>query len=118
MKILVFNMEIFPDESLATSSDQFAKITANPSDGRLYKPGKFWCPDAPFDPFYLELILVQKYYIFAVSIQGKLKIFDGSNFMMEFSISYSDNYASWFKYDRKFKVSCFHMALPSYAFLE
>ena len=95
----------FPDESLATSADQSDKTSANPSNGRLYKPELFWCPKAPFRDFYLELILVQEYYIFAVSIQGKLRDFIDSNFTTDFSISYSGSYANWLKYDRKFKVS-------------
>ena len=94
----------FPDESLATSSDQFDKVLANPRDGRLYKPWKMWCPKDPSKDFYLELILVEKYYIFAVSVQARPRM-SNNNFKMNLAISYSDNYASWKKYNAEFNVS-------------
>ncbi len=96
----------FPDESLATSSDQFDKDHANPRDGRLYKPWKFWSPLYFDDPSYLELILVEKYYIFAVSVQGQPQA-SKNNFTMNLAITYSNNYARWKKYNAKFRVSNF-----------
>jgi hypothetical protein len=95
--------EIFPD-SLATSSDQFDNGDANPRNGKLYTPNKFWCPYDQSEASYLELILVQKYYIFAVSIQGR-PTSSGKIFTRAFSISYSDDYTNWEEYNTKFKVS-------------
>ena len=92
----------FPDESLATSADQYKKGGANPSNGKLYKPWTFWCPNDREKFFYLELVLVQKYYMFAVSIHGRLVTGD---FKTDFTISYSQDYASWPQYDATFTVS-------------
>ena len=91
----------FPDESLATSDVQFRKDFAHPSNGRLYKPWKFWCPSVHSESFYLELVLVQKYYIFAASIQGH---FVSNDFKTEFTISYSLDYEKWQQYDTTFTV--------------
>ena len=94
----------FPDVSLATSFNQFDEDHANPRDGRLYKPWKFWCADDIFAPSYLELILVQKYYVFAVSVQVKT-LTSNEAFTINFTILYSDNYAHWTHYNSQFKVS-------------
>ena len=93
----------FPDGSFATSSNQFDEVPASPSNGRLYKPWTFWCPKSLFEYFYLELILVQKYYIFAVSIHGQLV--SHKDFRTDFSISYSQDYDIWQQYDGTFTVS-------------
>ncbi|CAB4038087.1 Hypothetical predicted protein, partial [Paramuricea clavata] len=90
-----------PDESLTTSSDQFDQA-GYPHNGRLYKPWKFWSPSYYDEPFYLELILVQNYYIFAASVHGRLST-SNNNFTMEFSISYSENYATWKQYNPNFR---------------
>lgn len=94
-------MAIFPDESLATSSQQFDKDDPNLRNGRLYNPWEFWCPDSIKDPSYLELILAQKYYIFAVSIQGQFGI---QGFTDEVRIIYADDYENWKEYNTTFKV--------------
>lgn len=106
------NSTVFPDESLATSPDEFDTNFANPKDGRLYEPEKMWCPKLANEPFYLELILVKKYYIFAVSIQAKL-LDDDRNTKTNFSISYSDNYAIWQHYNAIFQVSFLKMITSS-----
>ena len=100
----------FPDESLATSSEQFDKDHANPRDGRLYKPSKFWCPNNIFKPSYLELILVEKYFVFALSVQGR-PVTSDENFAINFSISYSENYAHWKSCSSKFRVSFHHQCI-------
>ncbi|XP_028410342.1 uncharacterized protein LOC114532921 [Dendronephthya gigantea] len=92
---------VFPDESLATSSNQFDKVLHNPRDGRLYKPWEWWSPKNRYLPFYLELILVQQYYLFAVSVQGQ----STSNYMKDFRVSFSDNYRNWKDYNTKFIVN-------------
>ena len=97
----------FPDESLATSSEQFDKDHANPRDGRLYKPSKFWCPSNISKPSYLELILVEKYFVFAVSVQGR-RLTSDENFAINFGLSYSENYAHWRSCNSKFRVSFHH----------
>ena len=92
-----------PDESLSTSSGQFDK-DHYPRNGRLYRPWEFWQPIYDGESFYLELILVQKHYIFAISVQGKLPT-SNNNFTMKFSITYSENYANWKQYNTNFRVS-------------
>ena len=97
----------FPDQSLATSADQFSdNIDATkPDNGRLYKPSVFWCPKDNFKPnVYLELILVQEYYLFAVSVQGYLV--SSADFTKDFRVSYSQDYADWEEYNQLFSVSC------------
>ena len=95
---------VLPDASFATSPEQFVKDTNNPRDGRLYKPWEFFCQKDLFDPFYLELIVVQKYYVFAISVQGKRSKVDRN---VGFKVSYSDNYADWMDYNRKYTVSIY-----------
>jgi hypothetical protein len=107
------NSATFTDESFATTLKQFS--TENkPRDGRLYKPQSFWCSRRAALPSYLELILVQEYYLFAVSVQGQT-LSDDSDFAMEFEISYSDNYANWKQYNTKtkFRVSYFYLRYSS-----
>ena len=94
------------DASLATSSNQFDKDDANPRDGRLYKPLKFWCPADRYEPSYLEFILVEKYYIFAVSVQGQ-PLQSGDDFASEFTIAYSTNYRKWKEFNAKYKVGSY-----------
>lgn len=105
---------ILPDESLDTSTEQFNDI-APPYDGRLYKPGQFWCPIKAYKSSYLELVLVEKYYIFAVSIQGRALSTD-PYFVMDIHLSYSEKYSNWRKYDTTFKVSYFFSVLISTSF--
>ena len=99
---------VFHNESLATSANQFDLVNSNPHDGRLYKPCKWWCPRSPFHSFYLELILVEKYYIFAVSVDGRRT---SSNFTKSFDVSYSDDYAKWIQNNDKYTVSTPYITL-------
>ena len=103
----------FSDQSLATSSSQFDKNKANPVNGRLYTPWKFWCPKISYKSSYLELILVKKFYIFAATFHGQISDEgrQSENFTMDISILYSNNYAEWEKYDKRFKVSCLNHRL-------
>ena len=93
-----------PDESFATSPEQFKKDTNNPRDGRLYKPWKYFCQKDIRNFLYLELILVRRYYVFAISVQGK-RLSSTSN--TGFMVSYSDNYFNWIDYYAKYSVSMY-----------
>lgn len=100
--------DVLPDESLATSSNQFQEdyIDSHPRNGRLYKPWKSWCPRDPTEAaFYLELILVQKYYVFAVTVQANQGPQRNSMYMKNFSISYSEDYTNWTEYNTIYTVS-------------
>lgn len=91
----------FPDESLATSTAAFSGKYP-PWYGRLYEPKSAWCPKGTS---YIELILVEKYYIFAVSVQGYWYKYLKYYFPTKYRISYSDNYQDWYQHPSQVSVN-------------
>ena len=98
------NSTFFPDKSFATSTEQFYE-NYPPWYGRLYGPIYAWCPENEVNPSYIELILVEKYHIFAVSVQGYWEEFDDSYFPTKYRIYYSDNYQDWNEYPSQVSIN-------------
>ena len=64
-----------------------------PKNGRLYMSGS-WC-SLHQPTSYIEIVLVEKYYIFAVSVQGFWESQSDVRFIEKYKISHSTNYQNW-----------------------
>ena len=85
----------FPDQSFP------AIKMVNPVNGRDHKYGRLYLPDSSWCSFerptsYLEIVLVETFYIFAVSMQGFFRKSSSISFTKKVRLHYSTDYQNWY----------------------
>ena len=84
----------FPDQSFIA-----LKVTQGlePKDGRLYLPESSWCIEETTTS-YLEIVLGENVYIFAVSVQGFVQSGSDFDFTKKLRLRYSTDYQKWYNH--------------------
>ena len=83
----------FPDQSFPEKTMGKTKNGRDHKYGRLYLPDSSWCS---LETSYLEIVLVEKFYIFAVSVQGFFSKSSSISFTKKMRLHYSTDYQNWY----------------------
>ena len=85
----------FPDQTFTEIKQKLTVSGKEPKYGRLYFPYSSWCSSEK-PTSYLEIVLVEKFYIFAVSVQGFFWKKSSILFTKEMRLLYSTDYQKWY----------------------